>query len=160
MDDGFFCSECKMIKERCVCSLTNAAKNRTAGISRDDKERLKKENPWIDSAIIDNFPFEKPRKGQLEIISQIKNAIDDGFKFIVLEAGTGTGKSVIAATLSKIYEPAYILTMTKQLQSQYANEFSYPLVKGRGNFSCKSAGLEASCDTGAVSYTHLRAHET
>jgi Rad3-related DNA helicase len=142
-----------MIKERCVCSLTNAAKNRTAGISRDDKERLKKENPWIDSAIIDNFPFEKPRKGQLEIISQIKNAIDDGFKFIVLEAGTGTGKSVIAATLSKIYEPAYILTMTKQLQSQYANEFSYPLVKGRGNFSCKSAGLEASCDTGVCQTT-------
>lgn len=153
MDDNFFCSECKMIKQRCVCSLTNAEKNRPTGISREDKEKLKKENPEIHSSIIDNFPFEKPRKGQLEIISKIKNAIDDGFKFIVLQAGTGTGKSVIATTLSKIYEPAYILTMTKQLQSQYANEFSYPLVKGRGNFSCKSANLEASCDTGVCQTT-------
>ncbi|MGZ7109563.1 MAG: DEAD/DEAH box helicase family protein, partial [Methanobacterium sp.] len=116
-----------MIKERCICTLNNA---KATGISREDREHLKKKYPRIDSSIIDNFPFEKPREGQLEIISKIKNAIDEGFKFIVLEAGTGTGKSAIASTLTKIYSPAYILTMTKQLQSQYANEFSYPLVKG------------------------------
>ncbi|MGZ7118448.1 MAG: helicase C-terminal domain-containing protein [Methanobacterium sp.] len=153
MDDGFFCPECRMIKERCMCSLNNAKDNKATGISREDREILKSKNPRIDSSIIDNFPFEKPREGQLEIISKIKNAIDDGFKFIVLEAGTGTGKSAIASTLTKIYSPAYILTMTKQLQSQYANEFSYPLVKGRGNFLCKSAGLETSCDTGVCQTT-------
>ncbi|WP_414469950.1 helicase C-terminal domain-containing protein [Methanobacterium sp. ACI-7] len=153
MDNGFFCSECNMIKQRCICALNNAKNNKAAGISRKDKEMLKKENPRIDSTIIDNFPFETPREGQLEIISQITGAIDNGYKYIVLEAGTGTGKSAIATTLSKIYEPAYILTMTKQLQSQYANEFSYPLVKGRGNFSCKSANLEASCDTGVCQTT-------
>jgi len=153
MDDSFFCSECKMIKQRCVCSITSSKKSRAEGISRNDRKKLKKKNPLVDNAIIDNFPFEKPRKGQLEIISKIKNAIDEGYKFIILEAGTGTGKSVIAATLSKIYGPAYILTMTKQLQSQYANEFSYPLVKGRSNFLCKSADLEASCDTGVCQTT-------
>lgn len=153
MDNSFFCSECKMIKQRCICSLQKAKNNNATGISNEDKEKLKTENPRIDSSIIENFPFQKPREGQLEIISQIKEAIDEGFKFIILEAGTGTGKSAIATTLSKIYEPAYILTMTKQLQSQYANEFSYPLVKGRGNFSCKSANLEASCDTGVCQTT-------
>ncbi len=151
MDDGFFCPRCKMIRDRCVCSLTDEGKE--TGISKEDKENLKSENPRIDSSIIDNFPFKIPREGQLEIISRIKSAIDDGYKFIVLEAGTGTGKSAIATTLTKIYSPAYILTMTKQLQSQYANEFSYPLVKGRGNFSCKSADLEADCDTGVCQTT-------
>lgn len=150
MDNGFFCSKCKMIKQRCTCSLTN---NKATGISRKNKEKIKKENPQITSTIIDNFPFEKPREGQLEILNKIKNAIDDGYKFIILEASTGTGKSAIATTLSKIYSPAYILTMTKQLQSQYANEFSYPLVKGRSNFSCKSANLEANCDNGTCQTT-------
>lgn len=153
MDNGFFCSECKMLKERCMCFLNNAKDNKVTGIPRDVKDKLEKSNPWIDSSIIDNFPFLMPREGQLEIISRIKNAIDDGFRFIVLEAGTGTGKSAIATTLSRIYSPAYILTMTKQLQSQYANEFSYSLVKGRGNFLCKSAGLEVSCDTGVCQTT-------
>lgn len=153
MDNGLFCSECKMIKQRCICSTSGTNGNKVAGIPRADRERLKKENPRIDSEIIDNFPFQKPRGGQLDIISKIKNAIDEEYKFIVLEAGTGTGKSAIATTLSEIYSPAYILTMTKQLQSQYANEFSYPLVKGRGNFSCKSANLEASCDTGLCQTT-------
>ncbi|MGZ7210100.1 MAG: DEAD/DEAH box helicase family protein, partial [Methanobacterium sp.] len=142
-----------MIKERCICSLNNAKDNKATGISREDRKILKSGNPRIDSSIIDSFPFERPREGQLEIISKIKNAIDDGYKYIVLEAGTGTGKSAIASTLTKIYSPAYILTMTKQLQSQYANEFSYPLVKGRGNFSCKSSGLETSCDTGICQTT-------
>ncbi|WP_429221806.1 helicase C-terminal domain-containing protein [Methanobacterium oryzae] len=153
MDNGFFCSECKMIKQRCICSSNKAKENKAAGISRDRISKLKKEHPRIDSSIIENFPFAKPREGQLEIISKIKDAIDEGFKYVILEAGTGTGKSAIATTLSKIYEPAYILTMTKQLQSQYANEFSYPLVKGRGNFSCKSANMEASCDTGICQTT-------
>lgn len=153
MDNGFFCSECKMIKQRCICSSKNVVKNKSVGISRDRISRLKNENPRINSQILEKFPFEEPREGQLEIISKIKNAIDEGFKYIILEAGTGTGKSAIATTLTRIYEPAYILTMTKQLQSQYANEFSYPLVKGRGNFLCKSGDLEVSCDMGVCQTT-------
>jgi ATP-dependent DNA helicase DinG len=148
MDNGFFCSECKMIKQRCICSTTKQNENKSAGIPRNRISRLKNENPRIDNRILENFPFEEPREGQLEIISKIENAIDEGFKYIILEAGTGTGKSAIATTLARMYEPAYILTMTKQLQTQYANEFSFPLVKGRGNFSCKSGDLEISCDTG------------
>ncbi|MBI5679349.1 MAG: ATP-dependent DNA helicase [Methanobacterium sp.] len=153
MDNSFFCSECKMIKQRCICSTTNAKNNKAVGISKNNISKLKNENPRVSNSIIENFPFKEPREGQLEIISKIKDAIDDGFKYILLEAGTGTGKSAIATTLSKIYEPAYILTMTKQLQSQYANEFNYSLVKGRGNFSCKSADLEANCDTGICQTT-------
>jgi len=153
MDNGFFCSECKMIKQRCICSTKKLKENKSTGIPRDHMASLKLENPGVKNRILNNFPFEEPREGQLEIISKIDSAIEEGYKYIILEAGTGTGKSAIATTLARMYEPAYILTMTKQLQSQYANEFSYPLVKGRGNFLCKSGDLEISCDNGMCQTT-------
>ncbi len=115
--------------------------------------QLKKEFPNIDEEIIENFPFENPREGQLEIIEDIKEAIENGYKYIILEAGTGTGKSAIATTLARIYESGYIFTMTKQLQSQYANEFGFPLVKGRGNFHCLQDDLDSTCDVGTCKTT-------
>ena len=79
-----------------------------------------------------HFPFKSPRTDQLETISEIIDAISRGYKYIVLEAGTGTGKSAIAATLSSIYDSSYILTVTKQLQDQYLEDFTnLCLVKGR-----------------------------
>ncbi|KZX15973.1 helicase C-terminal domain-containing protein [Methanobrevibacter curvatus] len=110
--------------------------------------KIKSNYPEIPSEIIEKFPFKHPRVGQLEILSEIVEAIEKGFKYIILEAGTGTGKSVIAATLARLYESSYILTMTKQLQSQYAEEFNFPLVKGRSNFSCLNDDLESTCDIG------------
>ena len=112
-------------------------------------DRLKEEYPEIPEQIIENFPFENPREGQLEIIADIEEAISKGYKYIILEAGTGTGKSAVATTLARMYESAYILTMTKQLQKQYADEFDFPLVKGRGNFDCLKDGLDVTCDMGA-----------
>ncbi|WP_405267818.1 helicase C-terminal domain-containing protein [Methanobrevibacter sp.] len=84
-----------------------------------------------------HFPFTNPRDGQLETVSEILEAIDSGYKYIVLEAGTGTGKSAIAATLASICESSYILTITKQLQDQYLRDFNnMQVVKGRQNFNC------------------------
>lgn len=92
-----------------------------------------------DPKIKQYFPFEKPRNGQLETITEIFEAITKGYKYIILEAGTGTGKSAIAATLANIHESSYILTITKQLQDQYLKDFNdFKLVKGRSNFLCKS----------------------
>ncbi len=116
-------------------------------------EKLKQQYNYIDSEIIENFPFESPRTGQLNIIQDIVDAIRKGYKYIILEAGTGTGKSAIATTLAQLYESAYILTMTKQLQQQYANEFEFPLVKGRSNFACLADQLDSSCDIGKCKTT-------
>lgn len=108
----------------------------------------------INDEIIEYFPFESAREGQLETISEIKEAIDKGYKYIVLEAGTGTGKSAIAATLSLICESSYILTVTKQLQKQYLDDFKkfgFKLIKGRGNYPCiqlEKHGIAESCDYG------------
>ena len=108
----------------------------------------------INSKIRKNFPFETPRQHQLETISEIKEAIDKGYKYIVLEAGTGTGKSAIAATLALMFDSNYILTVTKQLQDQYIQDFKslgFKLVKGRSNFKCRKYAednIDKACDEG------------
>lgn len=119
------------------------------------------------------FPFEKPRVDQLETISEIKEAIDRGYKYIILEAGTGTGKSVMAATLALMFNSTYILTVTKQLQDQYIKDFKnlgFKLVKGRGNFKCRKyleSNIEQGCDKGRCviegyrcEYSLNRSHDT
>ncbi|MBE6491198.1 MAG: ATP-dependent DNA helicase [Methanobrevibacter sp.] len=108
----------------------------------------------INPEVAKHFPFSHPRQFQLETISEITEAINKGYKYIVLEAGTGTGKSAIAATLSGMFDSSYILTVTKQLQDQYMKDFSdlgFKLVKGRGNFQCrnyKKDSIIQSCDLG------------
>ena len=181
MSNSIFCPNCGMLKSNCTCgssrndkssgptNLFSFKKPVTHSIlddvipevySVDDHKLddatvayLKEKYPHIDEEIIENFPFEQPRVGQLDIIQDINDAIRKGFKYIILEAGTGTGKSAIATTLAKMYESAYILTMTKQLQSQYCDEFDFPLVKGRNNFSCLQDNLDSTCDMGTCKTT-------
>ena len=79
-----------------------------------------------------------PRPEQKHIIDEIQEAMELGFRNIILEAGTGIGKSAIATTIANMVEDSYILTMTNQLQSQYLQDFQYMLmeIKGRRNYSC------------------------
>lgn len=181
MSNPLFCPNCGMLKSDCICGNSNSNKpkgptnlfsfKRTITHSILDDEipevysidnhkldegtaaYLKEIYPHIDEEIIENFPFSEPRSGQLDIIQTINDAIRQGYKYIILEAGTGTGKSAIATTLAKMYESAYILTMTKQLQSQYSHEFDFPLVKGRGNFACLNSNLDVTCDMGTCKTT-------
>lgn len=87
-----------------------------------------------------------PRPEQKQIINEIIEAIDLGFKNIILEAGTGTGKSAIATTIANYIDDTYILTMTKQLQNQYLDDFEYMLaeIKGTSNYTCNIR--PTSCD--------------
>ena len=86
-----------------------------------------------------------PRSSQIKLINKINYAIGKGYRNIILEAGTGIGKSAIATTIANMYEDSYILTMTKQLQEQYLDDFRSMLVeiKGKGNYPCNYKG---SCD--------------
>ncbi len=79
-----------------------------------------------------------PRPEQKKIIDEISEAMGLGFQNIILEAGTGIGKSAIATSIAKMVEDSYILTMTNQLQSQYLDDFQSMLteIKGRSNYSC------------------------
>ncbi|MDO5849911.1 MAG: ATP-dependent DNA helicase [Methanobacteriaceae archaeon] len=122
--------------------------------------KYKSANKWeysnytkIDDVVKYYFPFENPREGQLETATEIYEAMLKGYKYIILEAGTGTGKSAIAACLASLIGNSYIFTMTKQLQEQYTDDFKhFALVKGRGNFKClnySQDGINETCDMGS-----------
>ena len=70
-------------------------------------------------------------------MKQIAQAINDGYKIIVLEAPTGFGKSPVAIALGRTLGSSYICSATKDLQSQYTKDFPFlRSVKGMGNFDC------------------------
>lgn len=86
-----------------------------------------------------------PRPEQTVIIEEILTAIENGYRNIILEAGTGTGKSAIATTIANYVENSYIVTMTNQLLQQYLHDFNYMVkeIKGRSNYSCN---FKDNCD--------------
>lgn len=99
----------------------------------DDQDSIQKLSI---SDFISKFPF-KIRPKQLQVLEQIANAINSGFKYIVLEAPTGFGKSPVAITVAKTLGSSYICSATKELQTQYTNDFRFlKSIKGMGNFDC------------------------
>ena len=96
----------------------------------------------------DNGKIIPPRPVQIEIINEILHAVDQGYKNIILEAGTGIGKSVIATTISNYFDDTYIVTMTNQLLQQYLHDFNYMLeeIKGRSNYQCNHGGTCEECE--------------
>jgi ATP-dependent DNA helicase DinG len=104
--------------------------------------------------LLDCFPKGKtPREQQIKLLQQIQPALESDKKFIVINAPTGSGKSMIAATLAEAsntpssgyidyinsyrafceghedealnYAPSCsaVLTVTKNLQNQYTKDF-------------------------------------
>ena len=101
---------------------------------------------YFNPVVYEFFPygesFKEARSYQIETISQIHHAIEKGYKYIFLEACSGFGKSLIAATLSRIYAEgkSYILTPTNQLLTPYEEvfkDFNLKKVKARTFFTCK-----------------------
>jgi ATP-dependent DNA helicase DinG len=89
------------------------------------------------SQVTRNFPFPQRRHKQDHILKEICDAFNSGHKHIILEAPTGFGKSPLAISFALTLGSSYICTSTKDLQSQYANDFSYlKVAKGKNNFPC------------------------
>jgi hypothetical protein len=86
---------------------------------------------------IQNFPFRTLRKSQDYVLKEIDSAFKSGYKYILLEAPTGIGKSGIAISVARALGTSYICTSTKDLQTQYARDFPFlRVVKGKNNFIC------------------------
>ena len=89
------------------------------------------------SEVTSNFPFSQRRQKQDYVLKEICDAFNVGYKWIILEAPTGFGKSPIAVSLALTLGSSYICTSTKELQTQYTKDFSYlKVAKGKNNFSC------------------------
>ena len=71
------------------------------------------------------------------VLDEICNAFNSGYKYIVLEAPTGFGKSAVAITFALNLGSSYICTSTKDLQTQYSKDFPFiKTAKGKSNFPC------------------------
>lgn len=106
------------------------------------------------------FPFPKIRDEQRRAIEFALDSYESGKKIVLLEMGTGTGKSATAIAIARYmeahappikdedtglqYTGAYILTTQKLLQNQYFNDFGPPsgkhllrTIKSSTNYKCK-----------------------
>lgn len=119
----------------------------------------------------------EPREGQLVMARGVHSAITTG-KPLLVEAGTGTGKSLAVgipaswwaakvnvrrAELGLPRYPIVIVTANNALTEQYVNtdfplmkslvpwEFTFALMKGRGNYVCVDKLAELPFNKGAVS---------
>lgn len=88
-------------------------------------------------SILNHFPRQTFYPNQREALLQIEEGIKSGKRFILLEMGTGGGKSVIMYTTSRLLGTAHIVVMQHVLQEQYVNTLKLPFQKGRGASYCK-----------------------
>ncbi len=92
------------------------------------------------------------RQGQLELVQRI---LDSDKRFVVLNAPTGSGKSVIYLAVAMALEArAAVLTGTKALQDQLSREFGMVVqdIRGAGNYPCIVGPDNMKCDEGACTF--------
>ena len=97
------------------------------------------------------FPYEKPRDAQDKAIQFALDSFDNGKRFVVIEAGTGVGKSAIGLTISRhinnlendlpeeVSRGTWYLTTQKVLQEQYIKDFGkigMKSIKSASNYDC------------------------
>lgn len=77
-----------------------------------------------------------PRTLQINVLNHIEENWDK-FKYFIIDAPTGTGKTYIADSIANAAQNAYIITSSIQLQNQYEKSWIEIVnLKGRGNYQC------------------------
>ena len=97
------------------------------------------------------FPYDQPRDAQDKAIQFALDSFDNGKRFVVIEAGTGVGKSAIGLTISRhvnsqnnelpefVTRGTWYLTTQKVLQEQYIKDFGkigMKSIKSASNYDC------------------------
>lgn len=103
------------------------------------------------------FPLKEPRPEQVRALDWACEQIEKGERRLILEAGTGVGKSAIAVCLAGWIEDrermdgtecspgATVLTSQKLLQDQYIRDFAHARdIRASANFQC-TGPVEGSC---------------
>ncbi len=91
-------------------------------------------SPILEPAISDKF--DSFRDHQSPAIEQIVDLFNQGYKVVMLEAPTGTGKTLISESVRRLLQRKGVYTCTtKSLQVQVLDDFTYAKVlKGRVNY--------------------------
>lgn len=126
---------------------TNSATG-AAGKNVTDSGRI--ENIFGTSGQVHDYFIPKTyRTYQRETMGQIEDAFESGYRFVLVDAPTGSGKSHIARAFAFQAGSAHILTIQKLLQDQYERDFPDMFVmKGRSSYSCLLSDSGESCATG------------
>jgi ATP-dependent DNA helicase DinG len=68
----------------------------------------------------------------------LRKAYANGYRYVILEAPVGSGKSAIAITFARLFGNSHIITPKKSLQNQYFADFNQHVVlmKGRASYPC------------------------
>lgn len=114
-------------------------------------ERKKITSQFLFENILDDYEL---REGQQKVLEWSEHALKSGKKFLLIEAPTGSGKSLISVILMKKYLEIVkadakfdLLTLTKNLQKQYIEEFTFlDNLWGKSNYFCDKHNK--SCDLG------------
>lgn len=97
---------------------------------------------------LDYFPYKTIRPEQVTAIERSLEAFDKGKRFVIINAGTGVGKSAIGLTIARsLGVSSYFVTTQKILQKQYVEDFgSFGLksIKSSSNYRC-SGNLSKDC---------------
>jgi len=84
-----------------------------------------------------NFPFSTKRDRQAHVLNEIYSGFASDYRYIILEAPTGFGKSAVGIAVALTLGSSFICTSTKDLQTQYSRDFPYlKVAKGMNNFPC------------------------
>jgi len=88
--------------------------------------------------------FPEPRMEQRQVLPEVERLVKEGYKNIVIECPTGSGKSAMAMMIPKMFgglngsPNAYVATHLKGLQEQYMKEMPFMRsVMGKGNYDCR-----------------------
>ena len=93
--------------------------------------------------------LEQAVKRSRDVCTECGKPKNKTFKYVILEAPTGTGKSWVASTLALWKKDVTILTSQKGLQDQYESDFPFvKTVRGRDNYDCIQLLNQEKCSQG------------
>ena len=110
---------------------------------------------YTNEQLMEFFPFKETRHFQLDVVREIIDAYEKGFKYVVLDAPTSTGKSPLAIAIARYFQESYILTSQKTLQHQYIGDFYKTVglrhIEGKDNYTCLKSpnNYTFSCKNGS-----------
>ena len=97
-------------------------------------------NEWggYEDILQNGGPYDHARMEQQHLLPLISEKLQEGYKNIIVECPTGSGKSALSYWLPLVFDTqAYISTPLKGLQTQYVNDHPFMAsAMGRGNYSC------------------------
>ena len=104
---------------------------------------------WGDMAWGEPLPprFTSVRRHQYDAVQEIIDAYNDGIPMVVVDAPTGSGKTLIGELVRRVRgDRGLYVCHGKDLQDQFVRDFDAPVLKGRVNYPTVRGGEGVTAD--------------